>query len=103
MFISSSTNCSINDNSISYSGYGIIISRGNKYVLANNNLINNEYGIVLLDVESSAIIRNNITENSLEGLMLNANSIKNLIYHNRFIENTQYQAVDQHLYLSAIF
>jgi parallel beta-helix repeat protein len=84
------TNVTVEGLTLTKSSEGLLIAYTNNSKIQNNNITNNRYGIYLVSSINNIINANNITSNEWNGIRLIASS-NNRIYHNSFIDNTQYQ------------
>jgi parallel beta-helix repeat protein len=62
-----STNCNINNNSMSDTWLGICFESSDNNIIANNNISNNQWGIYLSSSNSNTIYHNNIIGNGNQG------------------------------------
>jgi parallel beta-helix repeat protein len=93
-------NNTVEDNSIQkggYQGWGhghgveILFSYGN--LLANNSIFNNNNGIIVIEASDNTFTENLIYSNPL-GMQIKYGT-GNRVYHNDFVENWQWQALDE--------
>lgn len=78
----------ISGNNIAKNEYGLSVDESDDNTFSENNLTNNQLGIVLLWSKYNLVIGNNITDNVSEGIATIWGANDNVIYHNRFVNNT---------------
>ena len=94
IYIDSSSNTIINDSIVTGNNKaGICLNNSNNVLLSNSTIYSNNpssygVGIIFDGVTDSIIVGNNIT-NNYHGILSDAASIHNTIYHNNFIDNIQ--------------
>jgi len=103
IFLSNSNNNTLTNNNASNNGYGINLLFSSNSMLQNNTANSNNYylstygktgiGICLYGTNSSTLTNNNASNNDY-GIILHYSSDYNTIYHNNFIDNTNYNARD---------
>jgi len=85
--LSSRSNVTVKNTTISNFYYGMYLSYSSKVTLIGNNITaNNWHGIELYYSSNNSISGNNITANNEVGILLDYSS-NNSIYHNNFINN----------------
>jgi parallel beta-helix repeat protein len=78
----------ISGNSITKNRGGLFVDESDNNTFSENNLINNQLGIALIWSKYNVVVGNNITDNVSEGIASVWGANDNVIYHNRFVNNT---------------
>ena len=93
--LSSSSNNTVTENTVNSNNDGVCLHSSNNNTLNGNAASNNDHGIHLY-FSNNNTLSNNIVNSNNNGIYLQSSSGDNTIYHNNLINNTNYNAHDEH-------
>ena len=94
IFLSSVSNCLIENNKIKNGAYGIYLQYSDENTIKNNIIESNNIGIYPSHSNNNTIRSNTICDNNANGIFIPSTSNNNIVYQNDFDDN-QYNARDE--------